>query len=110
MNPGELKQRLIFKIPSSGVDEDGFPIETPQVYTKAWGKLKTLKGHTRFLAAQSQMEHQREFIIRYQRILSDGIRPKELYFLWNGKKHKIVSIEDDDGLNKTMTIYAKAVS
>src|SRR5690625_7149121 len=81
MNPGDLKHRLIFQLPTDGVDEDCYPILEPTVYTRAWGKLKTLKGHTKFVAAQSQMQHHREFTIRYQPILEDDQRPKELELL-----------------------------
>jgi len=110
MNPGDFKQRLTFQIPKGGKDEDGYPIIEPIEYAKAWGSLKTLKGKTRFIAAQSQMEHMREFTIRYQRKLEDGERPKQLELVWKGKPHKIESIENDDGLNVTMTVFCKAVT
>lgn len=51
MNPGDMKQKLIFQIPSGGTDEDGFPIDEPSTYTTAWGSLKTLKGSS-FLVPQ----------------------------------------------------------
>lgn len=110
MNPGDLKQRLIFQTPAGGVDDDGYPVNEPTEYTKAWGSLKTLKGRTRFIAAQTQMEHNREFTIRFQSKLLDGVRPNNLEMLWRGKKHKIESIEDDDGLKETMTVVAEGVS
>jgi len=110
MNPGELKQRLYFKTPSEERNEDGYPVEGFTEYTKAWAKLKTLKGRTRILAAQAQMEHNREFEIRYQRKLADDERPPGLVLFWRGQEHKIESIENDDGLNKTMTVIANAVS
>lgn len=110
MNPGDLKQRLTFQIPAGGRDDDGYPITNPIVYTKAWGSLKTLKGNTRFIAAQSQMQHHREFVIRYQRKLEDDERPKSLELVWKGKRHEIESIENDDGLNETMTVFCKALS
>lgn len=110
MNPGDLKQRLIFMIPAGGVSEDGYPILEPTEYTKAWGALKTLKGRTRFIAAQLQMEHMRQFTIRYQKKLENGIRPQNLEIYWKGEKHQIESIENDDGLNVTMTVFCKAVT
>ena len=110
MNSGDLRHRLIFQLPKEGYDDDGYPILEPTVYTKAWGKLKTLKGHTKFVAAQSQMQHHREFVIRYQKKLEDSERPKDLIFTWKGQKHEIESIENDDGLNKTMTVFARAVT
>lgn len=109
MNAGELDQRLTFII-ENGVDEDGYPLPGPTEYTKAWAKLKTLKGHTRYVAAQSQMEHNREFTIRFQSKLLDKNRPKNLYVYWHDEKHEIESIEDDDGKKTTMTVFCKAVT
>ena len=110
MNSGDFNQRLIFQIPADGTDEDGFPILEPIPYAKAWGSLKTLKGRSRYIAAQSQMEHNREFTIRYQSKLDDLERPHNLELKWKGKLHEIESIENDDGLNVTMTVVCKAVT
>lgn len=109
MNPGELRHRITFVKPAGGKDEDGFPITTPQVYVKVWAKLRTLKGRTFYVAAQNNMEHNREFTIRYNRKLDDEVRPKNLQVVWKGITHDIVSIENDDGLHKTMTVVVKAV-
>lgn len=110
MNPGGLRQRLIFQQPAGGTDEEGFRIKDPTVYTKARARLKTLKGKSYYAAAQHGNEHNRQFEIRYQKILMDGIRPKGLIVIWREIEHEIVSIENDDGLNKTMTVVVKAVS
>ncbi|MCM3619164.1 phage head closure protein [Sutcliffiella horikoshii] len=112
MNPGELRQRLVFLQPASGTDGEGFRIKesSPTVYTKARAKLKTLKGNTFYNAAQHGNEHNRQFVIRYQKILMDDVRPKGLLLVWREVEHEIVSIENDDGLNKTMTVVVKAVS
>jgi SPP1 family predicted phage head-tail adaptor len=109
MNPGDLKQILIFQQPAGGVDGEGYPILEPTVYLKTRGALKTLRGTTRYVAAQSQMENNREFGIRYHKKLDEQVRPPNLQVIWNGTVHDIVSIENDDGLNKTMTVICKAV-
>lgn len=109
MNPGEFNQRLIFQQPSQSGPYPK-PDDEPVVYTKAWGRLRTLKGSTRYAAAQAQMEHNREFTIRYQRKLLDEERPKNLKVLWRGKEHEIESIEDVDGLRKEMLVVLKAVT
>ncbi|MGD6781328.1 phage head closure protein [Sutcliffiella horikoshii] len=110
MNPGEFKQRLRFMLPSGDKDADGFPVNEPTQYAKARGKLKTLKGDTFYAAAQNNMEHNRDFTIRYQSKLSDGIRPEGLKVVWREMEHDVVSIENDDGLNVTMSVVLKAVS
>lgn len=109
MNAGEFNQRLIFQEPSQSGPYPK-PDDEPVVYTKAWAKLRTLKGSTRYAAAQAQMEHNREFTIRYQRKLLDEERPKNLKVLWRGKEHEIESIEDVDGLRKEMLVVLKAVT
>lgn len=109
MNPGDLKHRITFVEPPGGTDEQGFPITEPVPYLTVWAALRTLKGRTFYKAAQINMEHNREFIIRYNRKLDEDIRPNKLQVVWNGVTHDIVSIENDDGLNKTMTVICKAV-
>ncbi|WP_036689391.1 phage head closure protein [Paucisalibacillus globulus] len=109
IKPGDLKQRLIFQQPAGSTDDDGFVINKPVEYTKAWAKLKTLKGSTFYAAASNNMEHNREFTIRYQKKLADGVRPTNLEVVWKGITHSIESIENDDGLNISMTVVAKAV-
>lgn len=109
MNSGEYRQRLIFKNPDEGTDEDGFPVSESRLYTKAWAKLKTLRGKAFYAAAQPQKENTREFTIRYQSKLLDTQRPKGLLVFWRGKEHTIESIEDDDGLRKTMTVIVRVV-
>lgn len=109
MNPGALDQKLVFQLPAGAVDEDGFPIDSPSTYTTAWGALKTLKGKAFYAAAQVNMQHNRVFTIRYQRKLMDGVRPKNLTVLWKGINHDIVSIENDDGQNVSMTVILKVV-
>lgn len=110
INPGDLKQRLTFLRPAGGKDDDGFPIDQPTEYTKAWGALKTLKGKSFYEAASTNMQHNREFTIRYQRKLADEVRPKGLIVMWKKIKHEIISIENDDGLNVSMTVVVQAVS
>ena len=110
INPGDLIQRLTFKIPAGGKDDDGFPINKPVEYTKAWASLKTLKGTTFYAAAQTNREHNRDFLIRYQRKLIDSERPNNLIVFWRDQEHSIESIEDDNGLRKTMTVRLKAIT
>ena len=108
-NSGAYRHRITFQIPAGGIDDEGYPIIEPIPYIKVWARVKTLKGRTRYIAAQSQMENNREFGIRYTNKLDEQIRPSNLQVVWNNTVHDIVSIENDDGLNKTMTVICKAV-
>lgn len=109
MNPGEFRHRITFQQPAGGTDDDGFPITEPVPYVTVWAKLKTLRGRTFYEAAQTNAEHNREFTIRYNKKLDDTVRPKNLQVVWKGIAHDLVSIENDDGLNKTMTVIVRAV-
>lgn len=108
MNPGDLDQRLFFTQPLEK-GENGFPVPGSETYAKAWGALKTLRGRTFYSAAQTNREHNREFTIRYQKRLMDGVRPKHVKVKWRGVEHEIESIENDDGQNVSMTVHCKAV-
>lgn len=109
MNPGDMRQRLTFLLPDGGKDDNGYPVPGNIPYAKVWASLKTLKGKTFYAAAQNNMEHNREFTIRYQRKLDEAKRPKNLQVSWKEITHDIESIENDDGLNETMTVVLKAV-
>lgn len=109
LNAGDLRQTLLFQYEGEGQDEDGYPIVGPVDYISTKAKLRTLKGRTFYAAAQENMENSREFTIRYRKELDDNLRPEGLYVLWKGNRHDIVSIENDDGLNATMTVFLKVV-
>jgi SPP1 family predicted phage head-tail adaptor len=109
MNSGSMKHRIVFQSQKSERDREGFPVTGNVVYTKAWAELKTLKGKSLYDAAQSNTIHNRQFLIRYQSSLDDNKRPKNLQVHWNGMNHDIVSIENDDGLKRTMTVVVRAV-
>lgn len=110
MRSGELDQRLIFQYPDTTTDADGFPVNTVVEYARTWAKLKTLRGNQFYIAASENMMHNREFQIRYRSDLADDQRPSELEVVWRGKKHEILSIENDDGQNSSMTVICQAVS
>lgn len=105
MKPGLLKQRITLLNPP-GLDENDNPKTEWTEHVTVWAELKTLKGRAFYYAAQTNMENVREFKIRYRKDLHDHMRIR-----WNGQIHELVApIENDDGLNKTMTLFVKAVS
>lgn len=108
--PGEFRQRITFQQPAGGTDADGFPVNQPTIFLETWAKLKTLRGYPFYAAAQDNVEHNRVFTIKYRRELEDDIRPVGIKVLWKRIEHDIVSIENDNGLNETMTVIVRAVS
>lgn len=109
LNAGDLRQTLFFRYEGDGTDDEGFPATVDVDYISSRAKLRTLKGRTFFEAAQHNMENSREFTIRYRKELDETVRPQNLFTVWNDKKHTIHSIENDDGLNATMTVFLKLV-
>lgn len=110
LNAGDLRQTLYFRYEEDGADEDGFPSTVIVDYISSRAKLRTLKGRTFFEAAQHNLENSREFTIRYRPQLNEDVRPNNLFCVWNDEKHTIHSIENDDGLNATMTVFLKLVT
>ncbi|AJD91537.1 hypothetical protein JMA_22200 [Jeotgalibacillus malaysiensis] len=108
-NPGDFKQRLVFMQPTPK-NSSGYRSAEKTEYLRSRAQLKTLKGNAFYTAASENNESNRRFIIRYRKELDIGVRPKGLTVFWKGIEHEIESIENDDGLNKTMTVFAKAVS
>lgn len=109
LNAGDLRHRLYFRYDSQGVDDDGFPMPIVTDYISAKAKLKTLKGRNFYMSAQENKENIREFTIRYRRELDDGRKPHGLFVVWKDKRHEIEFIENDNGLNATMTVLLKVV-
>ena len=109
LNAGDMRQTLIFQYEGEGQDEEGYPSTVAIDYISTKAKLRTLKGRTFYAAAQENMENSREFTIRYRKALDENSRPSGLFAVWNDKRHEIVSIENDDGLNATMTVFLKVV-
>lgn len=109
LNAGDLRQKLYFQYEKEGTDNEGFPSTVVIDYISSRAKLKTLKGRMFYEAAKENLQNSREFTVRYREKLDDENRPHNLYVMWKGKKHTIDSIENDDGLYETMTIYLKSV-
>lgn len=109
LNAGDLRQTLLFQYEDDGQDEEGYPSTVLIDYITTKAKLRTLKGRTFYAAAQENMENSREFTIRYRKALDEEVRPNGLFAVWKDKRHEIYSIENDDGLNATMTVFLKVV-
>lgn len=104
MNPAKLDQRITFLNPPGAVTDSGFVSDDWTDYITVWASLKTLKGRSFYEAAGTNLENNRMFQMRYRPDVNDQMRIR-----WRGLDHSIISLEDDDGQKKTITIYCKAV-
>ncbi|KMY59953.1 phage head closure protein [Geobacillus stearothermophilus] len=108
MNPGLLRHRITFQqYDENAVNENGFPLEDSQRWTDVktvWAMIKTLQGREYYEAATTQNENTVRFVVRY----TTGINP-DMRIKYKDRAFEILSVINDDELNKTLTIIAKEV-
>lgn len=104
MNPGLLRHRITIQEHTETINENGFPEETWQDKHYLWAMIKTLQGREYYQAAATQNENTVRFVVRY----TAGITP-DMRILHKGRTFDIVSVINDDEMNKTLTIMAKEV-
>lgn len=85
---------------SSGPMPDQFE-EKP--IAKPWADIKTVRGNEYLASGFTASEIPVRFIIRYR----EGINSKQR-IKWKDLDFNIESVQNDDGLNRTLTIYGKA--
>lgn len=90
----------IFQRVSSGPMPNQFEEKT---IAKPWADIKTIRGNEYLGSGLTVSEIPVRFIIRYREGITAQQRIK-----WNNLDFDIESVQNDDGLNRTLTIYAKA--
>lgn len=86
------------------VNDSPFPNDyTEKVIAKPWADIKTIRGNEYLGSGLTASEIPMRFIIRYR----DGITPKQR-IKWKDLDFNIESVQNDNGLNRTLTIYGKA--
>ncbi|MDT0656290.1 phage head closure protein [Staphylococcus chromogenes] len=73
------------------------------VIAKPWADIKTIRGNEYLSSGLTASEIPVRFIIRYR----EGITSKQR-IKWKNLDFNIESVQNDDGLNRTLTIYSKA--
>lgn len=84
--------------------QGGLPGQVEVSKGKAWAAVKTLKGSEFHAAALAGNIGKVRFIIRYNKNVQQTYKIK-----YKGKSYDIESIENDDGQNRTITLFAKTV-
>jgi len=106
MNPGKLNRRITFQKQVEEQDENGFPIQNGWTNVKTvWAMVKTLQGRDFYQAATTNHENTSRFVIRYTKGISPDMRIK-----FKSRLFTIVSIINDDELNRTLTIVVEEVT
>lgn len=109
MNPGLFRHRITFQqYDENATNENGFPVEDENEkwsdVKTVWAMIKTLQGREYYEAAATQNENTVRFVIRY----TTGINP-DMRIKYKDRAFEILSVINDDELNKTLTIIAKEV-
>ncbi|HEC2243100.1 TPA: phage head closure protein [Staphylococcus delphini] len=85
---------------SSGPMPDSY---TEKLIAEPWADIKTIRGNEYLGSGLTTSEVPVRFIIRYR----EGITPKQR-IKWRNLDFNIESVQNDNGLNRTLTIYGKA--
>jgi SPP1 family predicted phage head-tail adaptor len=104
MNPALFRHRITFQEFSETTNENGFPVQGWTDVKTVWAMIKTLQGREYYEAATTQNENTVRFVIRY----TSGINP-DMRIKYKERTFEILSVINDDELNKTLTIMAKEV-
>lgn len=74
-----------------------------KLIAEPWADIKTIRGNEYLGSGLATSEVPVRFIIRYR----EGITPKQR-IKWRNLDFNIESVQNDNGLNRTLTIYGKA--
>ncbi|HHY72699.1 MAG TPA: phage head closure protein [Bacillus bacterium] len=102
LSSGEFRHRIIFQKLDETENTMGDVVSEWVEYKKAWAKIVTVKGREFFAAAAVQNENTVRFIIRYAEEIHTDMR-----IIYNNRTFEIISVLNDDELNKTLTIMCK---
>ncbi len=103
MNAGLLRHRITF-IKNQETKKNGRPVVEDVTIKSVWAMVKTMKGTEEFEAAATYSTLNIKFVIRYTSGLDSDMKVK-----FKNRTYDIVSLTNDDELNKTITIIAKEV-
>lgn len=101
-NTGAFRHRIAFFEECVTTDELLQEIVEEIEVANEWAMIKTVNGREFFSAASTQNEDTYRFIVRYRNDLTPDMRIK-----FKERTFEIVSILNDDELDKTLTIIAK---
>jgi SPP1 family predicted phage head-tail adaptor len=108
MNPGLFRHRITFQqYDENATNENGFPLEENQRWQDVktvWAMIKTLQGREYYEAAATQNENTVRIVVRF----TSGINP-DMRIKFKDRTFEILSVINDDEMNKTLTIIAKEV-
>ncbi len=104
MKIGEFKHKITIKKLITGVNENGFEVETYETYKTLWAKVTNLHGKEYFEAAAIQKEKTVKFIFRTVKGIDETMKID-----FGGKLYDITFIDNIKYENKYMEIKALEV-
>lgn len=102
MNPSKFNKRITFKKEINTTDDEGYNVTQLVDVKTVWCMIKTMTGKEFVEANTTQNEVTSRFVIRYTSDLSP-----DMLIDFKGRSFSILSIINDDEMNKTLTVIGK---
>jgi SPP1 family predicted phage head-tail adaptor len=99
---GLYRHRINIQKPIIIEDSLGQEVTTWEDTQHLWAMIKTIQGREYIAAATTQTEKTTRFIVRYTTGINESMR-----IVHKDKMYEIVSVINDDEMNKTLTIIGK---
>ncbi len=106
INAGEFKHHIELQRFSTGVDEDGIPIETWETILKTRAKIKNMSGYEKIIASADAGIDKKRFYIRYKKGLNLTTKDCVLY---NNVRFNITYVSDVEELHRYYEIVVEVV-
>ena len=104
MEIGELRHRITIQKLTTGINENGFEVETWEDYRTVWAAASNLHGREYYAAAAVQAENTVKFTIRYLSGVDAAMR-----ICFQGKTYNITAIDNIKYQNRFIEIKAQEV-
>ena len=104
MEIGELRHRITIQKLTTGINENGFEVETWDDYKTVWAAVSNLHGREYFEAAAVQAENTVKFTIRHLEGLDTAMR-----IVFQGKQYNITAMDNIKYRNRYIEIKALEV-
>lgn len=101
---GDLRHRITIQKPTTGINENGFEVETWDDYRTVWAAVSNLHGREYFAAAAVQAENTVKFTVRYLPDIDTTMR-----ICFRDKTYDIAAIDNIKYQNRFMEIKALEV-
>lgn len=102
INPGELNKKIKFVTLTSGMDEDGYPIEGETIHRECWAKVTNTSGTELIKAGAEFSEVKTRFLVRYTKTALND----KMTIVFGGDYYDIKYMNDYEFSHEYVEIFA----